>query len=162
MNSDSLQTSLDALSDLGNLDATVHEVFNLMIGVCCGPVMHERPRESETITAVVGFAGFLSGACVLRVEKSTAVIIAEKMTGMEFIELDDMVKDAMGEICNMLAGAWKGRRLELAAECGLSIPAVITGRDYDLHVPAPEFRLHRGYSFQRGFFEVTIAFGVQH
>ena len=62
--------------------------------------------------------------------------VAAQMTGMEFYEIDDTVKDGIGEICNMLAGAWKGKVPELAANCGLSVPAVITGRDYNLHVQA--------------------------
>jgi chemotaxis protein CheX len=82
--------------------------------------------------------------------------IAEQMTGMEFTEVDDTVKDAVGEICNMLAGAWKGRFPNLAANCGLSVPAVITGRDYNLHVQAPEFQIHHIYRFEDVFFEVTI------
>jgi chemotaxis protein CheX len=45
---------------------------------------------------------------------------------------------------------------ELAANCGLSVPAVITGRDYNLHVQAPEFQLHHGYRFGAEIFEVTI------
>ncbi len=73
--------------------------------------------------------------------------IAAQMTGMEFDEIDDTVKDGIGEICNMLAGAWKGKVPELAANCGLSVPAVITGRDYNLHVQAPEFQLHHIYRF---------------
>ena len=78
------------------------------------------------------------------------------MTGMEFTEVDDTVKDGIGEICNMLAGAWKGKVPDLAANCGLSIPAVITGRDYNLHVQAPEFKLVHSYRFDGGSFEVTI------
>jgi hypothetical protein len=34
---------------------------------------------------------------------------------MEFAEVDDTVKDAIGEICNMLAGAWKGKVPGLSA-----------------------------------------------
>ena len=45
---------------------------------------------------------------------------------------------------------------ELAAHCGLSVPAVITGCDYRLHVQAPEFRLHHVYAFDGTRFEVTI------
>ena len=47
------------------------------------------------------------------------------MTGMigHFDAMDDTVKDGIGEICNMLAGAWKGKVPELAANCGLSVPA---------------------------------------
>jgi chemotaxis protein CheX len=56
----------------------------------------------------------------------------------------------------MLAGAWKGKVPELAAKCGLSVPAVITGRDYHLHVQAPEFQLHHVYRFEESSFSVTI------
>ena len=82
--------------------------------------------------------------------------IAARMTGMEFDAVDDTVKDGIGEICNMLAGAWKGKVPELAANCGLSVPAVITGHDYNLHVQAPEFQLHHFYRFEDEEFEVTI------
>jgi chemotaxis protein CheX len=78
------------------------------------------------------------------------------MSGMEFTSIDDTVKDAIGEIGNMLAGAWKGKVPDLAANCGLSVPAVITGRDYNLHVQAPEFQLHHVYRFEDACFEVTI------
>ena len=79
----------------------------------------------------------------------TARKIAAQMTGMEFDAIDDTVKDGIGEICNMLAGAWKGKVPELAANCGLSVPAVITGRDYNLHVQAPEFQIHHVLPLRR-------------
>jgi chemotaxis protein CheX len=105
---------------------------------------------------MVGFGGLLSGACVFKCGYSTAREIAARMTGMEFEAIDDTVKDGIGEICNMLAGAWKGKVPELAANCGLSVPAVVTGRDYHLHVLAPEFRLHHCYRFGDARFAVTI------
>jgi chemotaxis protein CheX len=108
------------------------------------------------VTAVVGFGGLLSGACVFRSGSTAAMKIAAHMTGMEFCEIDDTVKDGIGEICNMLAGAWKGKVPDLAANCGLSVPAVITGRDYKLHVQAPEFQLNHAYRFEDASFAVTI------
>jgi len=108
------------------------------------------------VTAVVGFGGLLSGACVFKSGSSAAMKIAAYMTGMEFTEVDDTVKDGIGEICNMLAGAWKGKVPDLSANCGLSVPAVITGRDYNLHVQAPEFKLCHLYQFDNASFEVTI------
>ena len=153
----SLRDSVDLVSDPKNLDSTVEEVFHLMLGVNCqryeGPV---EIAEPESVTAVVGFGGLLSGACVFRSGGSAAIKIAAYMTGMEFDEIDDTVKDGIGEICNMLAGAWKGKVPDLAANCGLSVPAVITGRDYNLHVQAPEFKLHHTYHFDDASFEVTI------
>jgi len=152
----SLRANRHLVSDPRNLDSSVDEVFNMMLGVTCQAVPEIEIAEAETITAVVGFGGLLSGACVFRAGESTALNIAARLTGMEFSELDDTVKDAIGEICNMIAGAWKGKVPDLSANCGLSIPAVITGSNYDIHVQAPEFRLHHSFQFERSAFDVTI------
>jgi chemotaxis protein CheX len=157
MQTSSLRASLSEIADPGNLDAAVAEVFEMMLGVVCRREASAAPdHEDERVTAVVGFGGPLSGACILRSGGRAARELACRMTGMTFDEVDATVQDAVGEICNMLAGSWKGKVPELAAKCGLSVPAVITGRDYNLHVQAPEFRLHHGYSFDATQFEVTI------
>ncbi|MDR3725792.1 MAG: chemotaxis protein CheX [Terracidiphilus sp.] len=153
---ESLRESLHLVSDPMNLDASVEEVFQLMLGVSCqrfpGPVIY----EPESVTAMVGFGGLLSGACIFKSGSSAAMKVAARMTGMEFAAIDDTVKDGIGEICNMLAGAWKGKVPDLAAHCGLSVPAVVTGRDYHLHVLSPEFKLHHFYRFEDACFSVTI------
>lgn len=152
----SLRESVQLVSDPRNLDASVEEVFRLMLGVECHRDGSLASAEKESVTAVVGFGGVLSGACIFRSGTGAAREIAARMTGMTFDAMDDTVKDGIGEICNMLAGAWKGKVPELAANCGLSVPAVITGRDYNLHVQAPEFQIHHVYRFDGGQFEVTI------
>jgi len=156
----SLRESVHVVSDPENLDASVEEVFELMLGVRCERAQDAAAMtassEPESVTAVVGFGGLLSGACVFRCGASAAMKVAARMTGMEFHEIDGTVKDGIGEICNMLAGAWKGRVPDLAAHCGLSVPAVITGRDYNLHVQAPEFQLQRAYRFEDAYFALTI------
>jgi chemotaxis protein CheX len=151
-----LRESVHQVADPRNLDASVEEVFRLMLGLECQRDPGADEREMESVTAVVGFGGLLSGACVLSTGRTVALEIAARMTGIEFDEVDDIVKDGVGEICNMLAGAWKGKVPELAAHCGLSVPAVITGRDYMLHVQAPEFQLHHRYRFGDSRFSVTI------
>jgi chemotaxis protein CheX len=153
----SLRDSVDLVSDPRHLDVSVEEVFRMMLGVNCQRNLGPAPiAEPESVTAVVGFGGMLSGACVFHSGGSAARKIAAHMTGMEFEDVDDTVQDGIGEICNMLAGAWKGKVPGLAANCGLSIPTVITGRNYNLHVQAPEFQLHHMYQFDDASFEVTI------
>ena len=152
----SLRENVHLVADPKNLDASVEEVFQMMLGINCQRFDGPATIEPESVTAVVGFGGLLSGACVFKSGGSTALSVAAHMTGMEFTEIDDTVKDGIGEICNMLAGAWKGKVPNLAANCGLSVPAVITGRDYNLHVQAPEFRLVHCYQFENSSFEVTI------
>ena len=152
--------SLHRITDPENLDASVRDVFGTMLGVPCdrdtrNPAM--RGSESnETVTAVVGFGGVLSGACVVLCDGLTARQMVARMTGLTFESIDDTVKDGMGEICNMIAGTWKSRIPDLAAQCGLSVPAVITGRDYNLHVQAPQFELRGSYTFEDSHFELSI------
>ena len=153
----SFRESFQIVSDPKNLDESVDEVFRMMLGAECQRLEAPVAKEDESVTAVVGFGGALSGACVFACGHSTAIHIATLMTGMEFTEIDDTVKDGIGEICNMLAGAWKGKVPGLSANCGLSVPAVITGRDYNLHVQVPEFKLNHSYGLGGAFgFEVVI------
>jgi len=155
-----LRDSAHLVSDSENLTSSVLEVFEMMLGVPRESMQSSLPEmalgAAESVTAVVGFGGILSGACVITCEESSARQIAGRMTGMEFDTLDDVVKDAVGEICNMVAGAWKSKVPELAASCGLSVPAVISGRDYNLHMQSPEFSLHQVHSFEQVTFLVSI------
>jgi chemotaxis protein CheX len=156
----SLRKSIHLVADPRNLDSSVNEVFQTMLGIDCrresSPSASDPGSVPGSVTAVIGFGGILSGACVLECSSKTAMTLASQMTGMEFTEVDDTVKDGIGEICNMLAGAWKSKVPELASGCGLSVPAVITGRDYNLHVQAPEFELKHSYGFGDSLFGVTI------
>ncbi len=155
-----LRESMHLVANPDHLDESVREVFGTMLGVQCrreasvGTLRHHEGEAS--VTAVVGFGGILSGACVFRCDDLAARQIAARMAGMDFDTVDDIVKDAIGEICNMLAGTWKSRVPELSANCGLSVPAVITGTDYDLHVQAPEFKIRQEFSFDTTRFEMTI------
>jgi len=154
-----LRSSLHLVTDVRNLDESVYEVFATMLGVSPGNEPEGRCLSlgnAESVTAVVGFGGILTGACVFRCDALGARQIAGHMTGTDFPTVDEVVKDGIGEICNMLAGTWKSKVPDLAANCGLSVPAVITGSDYKLHVQSPEFRISRGYGFEDVRFEMTI------
>lgn len=139
-----------------HLDDAVDEVFRLMMGAPCLPVEESVAEGSETITAVIGLAGAMSGACTLRCGLETALRMAECMVGTRPLELDAMVKDAIGEVCNMVAGAWKGRHSTLAGGCMLSTPAVVTGTNYQLHMQQQEFRIDRHYRFEEHSLSLSI------
>jgi chemotaxis protein CheX len=152
----SLRESVELIANPHNLDTSVDEVFQLTLGVHCRRAWETAGADAESVTAVVGFGGLLTGACVFRTGGTAACTIAARMTGMEFPEVDDTVNDAIGEICNILAGTWKSKVPELSSHCDLSVPAVITGHDYKLRIQAPEFTIRHGFRFEGSFFEVTI------
>ena len=140
-----------------NLDSAVAEVFHMMMAVSCVPDTSFAAVENEPIvTGVVGLAGALSGACVLRMEEPAALAMAGMLVGTPMQTFDDMVKDALGEVCNMLAGAWKGKLPEISANCMLSVPAVVSGTNYELHMQKPDLRLDRMYRFGDHAFTFSI------
>jgi chemotaxis protein CheX len=138
------------------LDRATDEVFSTMMGIGCLPAQCEVRADGESISAVIGLAGALSGSLVLNTSSEAAKRIAEKMMGSAPEEVDEMVRDAIGEVCNMVAGAWKGFDPPLASGCLLSTPTVVAGTSYELFSQKAPIRIERGYSFEHLTFMVTI------
>ena len=149
---------LAAINDITTLDQSVEEVFALMLG---SPVTVSETAVAPTnipitLTAVIGLAGALSGAYSVVVNEAAAKQIAAAMLGIEVESLDDTVYDALGEITNILAGAWKAKIDSLHAACLLSVPTVVTGTHYDIHKKSTSFRLSRSYHFNESSFTISI------
>ena len=138
------------------LDHAAAEVFSTMMGVSCAPVNECAGRERETISAVIGLAGAVSGSMVMQSGNLAAMRMAERITGIAPHSVDAMVRDAMGEVCNMLAGAWKGRDSRMSSGCLLSTPTVVAGNHYELFSQRASVRIERSYRFETMTFTVTI------
>ena len=126
------------------LDTAVREVFDLMLGCCLTvPAIMEDARLD--VTSMVGLAGQLSGVLSVRCGKTAAVRMTSKMLGVALDTVSPEVADALGEVCNMVAGNFKNKIAGLAEGCMLSPPTVITGGGYTLQSmsgsPALEVRL---------------------
>jgi chemotaxis protein CheX len=138
------------------LDRAVHEVFSTMMAVDCLPVEEDAALEHETISAVIGLAGALSGSMVLHSGSQAAISMAERLTGIAPEGVDAMVRDAIGEVCNMIAGAWKGADPKLASGCLLSAPTVVAGSSYELFSQRAPLRMERSYRFADCHFSITL------
>jgi len=114
------------------LEVAVREVFELMLG--CH--LTEWSLEHDTamdITAMVGLAGQMCGLVSLRCEQKSAVLMGSKMLGLEPGNVGAEMADALGEVCNMVAGNFKNKISGMGDGCMLSVPTVITGTDYRLY-----------------------------
>lgn len=139
-----------------NLNHAADEVFSTMMGVGCLPAAPEAAPERESISAVIGLAGALSGALVLYAGRRAAMRMAELLSGVAPEELDGMVRDAVGEVCNMVAGAWKGREPDLTSGCLLSTPTVVTGSSYEMFSLRAPLRIERSYRFEEHTMILTV------
>ena len=151
----------DFLAD-GNLifaDKAVLSVFSMMLGLSAEIVA--APGEPfagpNGRSAIVGFSGSMRGSCELRLAGSAACSIASAMLGGAPVEEDDeSIDDAVGELCNMVAGGWKNRIPALASTCALSPPTVISGCDYKIHVNSASVKLRRTYRFDGHLLQLTL------
>jgi|SRR5580704_3526732 chemotaxis protein CheX len=126
------------------LEMAAREVFELMLG--CHLTAPATVEETNLeFTAMVGLAGQLCGVLRVRCLESAAALMTAKMLGVELDKVGPDLADALGEVCNMVAGNFKNKIAGLAEGCMLSPPTVITGSDYSLHslseFPAIEVRL---------------------
>jgi chemotaxis protein CheX len=134
-------------------DQTVAEIFQMMFGLEITPIEGQIPNglspDSDERTAIVGFSGAMRGSCQIRMTTPAAQSVASAMLGGAPIEDgDDSINDALGELCNMLAGGWKSGIAPLSSECALSPPTVISGRNYKVHISKPSIKVARSYTFQ--------------
>jgi len=114
------------------------EVFEIMVGASLTVASEPVPLLVPDFAAMVGIAGSLCGLVSVRTTTECARRIAAKMLGDDEVGAAEAAQDAFGEVCNMIAGSFKGRISGLADACALSVPTVIFGRDFTL------FSLARG------------------
>jgi len=114
------------------LRESVNEVFSMMVGAeIMVPDQADPPVVTE-VTGMVGLAGEICGVLSLRCGKGCATKIASKMLGVPITEAASHMSDAIGEICNMVAGNFKAKLNGMQDKCMLSVPTIITGGDYQL------------------------------
>ena len=143
------------------VDQSVAEVFGVMLGfateAALPPSRSDNPGDQPERMAIVGFSGAIRGSCGIRLTSLAAQAVASAMLGGAEVPPDcDSIDDAVGELCNMLAGGWKGRIPVLDASCMLSPPAVISGRDYRVHLRSASVAISRTYRFEDFTIQVTI------
>ena len=132
---------------LPTLQLSMREVFELMLA-CPLEVPSESPIEAGLdITSMVGLAGQLCGILTLRSSRKSASRMASRMLGTDADAAGPEMWDAVGEICNMVAGNFKNKISGLGDGCVLSVPTVITGADYCLHSMVNE-EIHSVFLFE--------------
>jgi chemotaxis protein CheX len=126
------------------LAVATQEVFERMLS-CRLTAATAADESTLDVTAMVGLAGQLCGVLSVRCSGEAATLMTSKMLGVGLDKVGSEVADALGEVCNMVAGNFKNKIAGLAQGCMLSPPTVITGSDYTLRsqadLPALEVRL---------------------
>jgi chemotaxis protein CheX len=116
------------------IDAT-QEIFSSMIMLDVVPgEPFERGSEplKNSVSGIIGLAGKSKGLLGIHLPSSMALSITTAFLGMEVEEIDEDVRDAIGELANMLAGSIKTALDPKGSEIQLSMPSAIHGEEYSI------------------------------
>lgn len=121
--------------DAEELTKAVQQVFSSLLGLELtdgdGKLPPDFPPERK-VSAAVCINGDWNGAVVLECGTGTACHLAGAMLGSSAPgEIDDDVKDVIGEITNMVAGTFKN---SLPGDSILTLPCFIEGSDYSMDI----------------------------
>ncbi|PYX70171.1 MAG: hypothetical protein DMG78_19620 [Acidobacteria bacterium] len=123
------------------LELSAQEVFGLMLGERLDAAPEPASENSLDVTSMVGFAGSLCGLLTLRCSSKSAALMARKMLGTDGAGAKSQMEDAVGEVCNMVAGNFKNKISGIGDGCKLSVPTVITGSNYSLCTLANDYTM---------------------
>ncbi len=107
------------------------EVFATMIFIDIipgEPLKGQNDGIDSNLTSMIGLAGDLQGVLAVHCPETAALGITGAMLGMDVATIDDDVRDAIGEIANMVAGGLKVSLAENDIATELAIPTTVLGK----------------------------------
>jgi chemotaxis protein CheX len=144
--------ALDVYRD--DLARIVQSVFSTMMDVEVAVSAAPWTHTSDTITSAVQFVGAWKGAALVECRAPQAFQLAARFMGIDVpVEIDEEVRDVMGELANMVAGNLKSL---LPHGVDLSMPTVVVGSDYSLHICGVGSVERMTFSSATGDFRITL------
>jgi len=135
------------------------EIFSTMVMMEIS-VDGERATDTvvlyNSISGVIGLAGTHKGVLAIHIPKPVAMAITGSFLGMDVDEINEDVKDAVGELANMLGGNVKSILSENGRDIDLSLPSTITGQQYDFQPTKEAERIIIPFCCKTGDFTVEL------
>jgi len=137
------------------------EIFNTMIfmEISAGdPFTNGKRTIASHVSAMIGLSGDFTGMLYLHCPEPVALAIAGAMLGMDLERIDTDVKDALGEITNMMAGGLKEALTAENIALEIAIPTAVSGQAYTISSPSGSERLVIPFTVEQGQFIVEMKY----
>lgn len=151
-------TQLDICREI--IDAA-REVFSAMLMMeITGEALSVSGRGivQSNITSMIGLGGGIRGILAIHCPKGVATSITSGFLGMDVAEIDDDVKDAIGEIANMIAGNLKVAFAGAGIPVELAIPTTVVGEAFRLTGISGASRHYVSFNIEHGNFWAELLY----
>jgi len=107
----------------------VSEFMSSMVGVDCTiEPLADRVQSAAYVSGIITLTGNANGQVAVMFPREVGISLVAQLLGMNGSEVDEeILRDGIGEIANILAGSAKGKLSEVGFDLKLSLPSVVTG-----------------------------------
>jgi len=142
------------------LEATVHVLKTMASAEPTPGKPHIKNGNAATgdVSGIVGITGDAEGSLCITFTKGCILFVMRQMFGEEQKEINEDVKDAVGELTNMISGDSRRRLEEIGCHFIGAVPCVISGQGHEIKHISKGPILSIPFSTQGGTFNVEVCF----
>lgn len=119
-----INATINALSTMAAIEPSIGKIF-----------LKDSQRLPCDISGTIGVAGDATGSVTVNLPEAVALTIVGNMLGIPVTAINEEVKDAIGEIANMIAGGAKGELTQMGFSFRIALPVVCVGKEHYTNYP---------------------------
>lgn len=96
------------------------------------PFLKKDNTARGDVSGIIGLSGEVKGTIAVTFTERCILALVSKMLGQEMTELNDDVKDAAGEIANIISGQARLKLEDMGRSLRAVVPTVIMGRNHEI------------------------------
>ncbi len=96
------------------------------------PYLKKNGLANGDVSGIIGLTGMATGSMALSFSENTILKIVSNMLGEDIKEINGDIKDAVGEITNMVSGAARKKLEPLGLNILAAIPTVVSGKGHSI------------------------------
>lgn len=94
------------------------------------PHLKKDGKAVGDVSGIIGLTGSVSGSLALSFSEKCIITIVNNMLGENYTEINDEIRDAVGEITNMISGDARKRLETDGFKVTAAIPTIVSGQDH--------------------------------
>jgi chemotaxis protein CheX len=137
------------------------DVFSTMLMLDIeGRDLSGKPKSTiqSNLTSMIGLGGGIRGMLAVHCPAAVAKSITGSFLGMDVDEIDEDVKDAIGEIANMVAGNLKVSYADAGLNIELAIPTSVIGDSFKICGLSGAKRHNVSFQMESGTFWIELLY----